>query len=243
MIYILELAEFEILAAAKGMTSYYGFPPAEEYDSRQGSYAVHRMLQNGILKQEQDSLVIQQPITSYMDRIVRADRLLVIDRGQCQQPRQCIYYMEGSPENDAEACICMENSAVDKSRVFLSAMSVEELFCQMQDLGQMPVPHLKEELGELDFSGQWEKYLPDTLTEKLNQGLLADSEELVGETGVHVIVTLRNKEDGNMSKRMLLVDSPLEYGMLLQTAGGTEWKRYEPEHLMKIIRKWWRGEV
>lgn len=267
MIYIFDLPEFQVLAAAKGMERYYGFPAVGEMSKEQVFFSVYQLTKSGILKQEDDGLVIQPPVARYMDVVSAANLVTVADSGQYRLPRQCIYVCSSMPGDELsngepsggepsdrdlsgmeisatdKRYICLENSRTDPGSICLSGLEEEELFLQLQDLGQLPPEHLTEDIGTYDFDGYWDSHMPPELWERLKEGLELETEELLETEPVHSVFTLRNKECGQMRARMVLLDFALEYCMVLQTPDGMQLCRYNREEVRRILEIWWRNEL
>ncbi len=236
MIYILDLLEFQVLAAARNMDSYYGFASEKEPAREEVYYTVYQMARSGILKQEQKELVIQPPYSEFLDEVARASSVLVIDRGGYVLPRQCIYF-------GGKGYVCLENCDTDQDRVSLCRMDEEEFFVQMTELEQLPSPHLKGEIGQYDFVGYWEAHIDKELRDRLSETGKENTEEYLEYGQVHSVFTMRQKETGQVSKRMILVELPLEYCMVLQKAGQpSSMEPYTREKAWEILKTWWRDE-
>lgn len=238
MIHIFDMIEFQVLAAAKGMDAIYGFMTEEMPEREQAYMAVYQMTRDGILKQDREGLVIQPPISAYMDVICGSPRTVVIDRGQYQLPRQCIY----QDSKEQGRYVCLENSLVDRETLCLTGMSWEELRRQMEDLNQLPAPRLEQEAGDYEFEEYWETHMPDTLRALLLEGLTAETEALLTQEPVHTVFSLREKASGTLEERMIVVEFPLEYCLVYQGADGASRREaYRPEAVVAIWETWWRN--
>lgn len=247
MIRILDLLEFHILAAAKGMERYYGFPSEMDEDENSVYLAVYRLAKAGILSRAGEELLICPEISSLLDGIAEADHVMVIDRAEHRVPRQCVYRLLGAPGGQG-TYVCLESSNTDPDSVCLSTLEEAELFRQMRDLSQLPEPLLAEDIGDYDFDGYWDSHMPPGLWEKLDSGILEETEDLLEEEEgsfeeVHTVFTLRDKRDGQMKRRMVLLGFPLEFCMVVQTPDGTKRYRYDMETAFHILTAWWRGET
>lgn len=239
MIRVLNILEFQVLAAAKNIQSYYGFPTEQRTSAEKIPFAVYQLARAGILKQQGEELIIQEPIAGYMELLARARGLIVLDRGQYRLPRQCIYCSWN--QSGEEKYLCLENSSTDADRICLSALNEQELELQMQDLEQLPQPHLIEELGEYDFENYWNRQLKEELWQLLVKGLEADTGELLGCAQVHTIFSHREKCSGKLIGRLVLLNFPLEYALVLQEgAVNTELMVYSREKAMGYLKRWWR---
>ncbi len=235
MIYILDLLEFQVLAAARKMEAYYGF--AREEPARQEVYyTVYQMVRSGILKKEGDGLVIQQPFSGFIGRIASSPGVLVADRGQYALPRQCVYFADGQ-------YVCVENCRQEGSGVSLCAMGEEEFLLQLQELNQLPKPRLDEKIGAYDFAGYWKGHIQEELWETLQSGVREETEEYLGYGQVHSVFTMRDKVSGAISRRMVLVGLPLEYCMALQDIqkpGEASLEPYTREKAWEVLKSWWK---
>lgn len=236
MTYIFDVLEFQVLAAARGMESYYGFPPETRRGKEDIFFAVYQMTHDEILKKDEAGLVIQPPISGYMDTICQSPDVLVIDRGNYHLPRQCVY------TGLSDICVCVENSPVNMEKICLSGMTHEEFLLQLMDLGQIPEPHLKEDIGEYDFYEYWITHTPETLHQMLMRGIFVETEELLEHEMIHSVFSKRNKSSGEIQDRMILIDYPLELCMVIQDCkGGVHAERYDRNNAMAILDTWWRN--
>ena len=235
MIDIFDLLEFQVLAAARGIEDYYGFTTGEEAASEDVYYTVYQMTRSGILKQEGEALVIQPPASCLMDEIAAAAYVLVIDQGQYELPRQCIYHSRGP-------YVCLESCSTDPSKISLYGMDWESFILQLKDLYQLPPPDLTEEVGDYDFAGYWEDHIPKGLKRLLEAGCQAEIEDFLDCPQIYSVFTLRDKINGKIFKRMVLLDLALEFCMALQEDGAVSLERYPPERAEKVLEAWWRDE-
>lgn len=241
MIQILNILEFQVLAAAKGIQAYYGFPGKKETAREEISFAVYQLARAGILKQQGGELIIQEPTAGYMELLASARGLIVLDRGQYRLPRQCIY--SSRDRSGKERYLCLENSSTDADRLCLSALEEEELELQMEDLGQLPDPRLEEGLGDYDFESYWNRQLPEGLWNLLAEGLKTETEQLLGMEQVHSVFSHREKHSGRLLGRLILLDFPLEYCLVIQEGGANaELMVYSRKQALEYLKRWWREE-
>ena len=234
---VFDLLEFQIMAAARQMKSYYGFPGDHEPQPEEVRYAVYQMARRGVLKQEGADMVIQEPVSGYMNDIARARKLIIADRGGYVLPRQCIYYNE---ENDRY--ICLENSNTASGQVCLSGLKEEDLFAQMDDLNQLPANQQQEsDFSEEDLLLYWERHIQAPFQALLNQGLYVETEELLNQELVHTVFADRDKKTGELNRRMIILDLPLECGQVIQEADGSvQLQPYDREAAAGLLKDWWR---
>lgn len=278
MIGVLDWMEFQVLAAARGVEAVYSFSedrgifrdglssgdshsfdgsssPGDGRERKAAArYAVYQMVRDKILAEDGDGLKILPPFSCYMEIICASPRLVVIDRGGYELPRQCIYHVPGAsvckavgPDipacEDAGQCtyVCLEESPVDEQKVCLSGMDWDRLCRQMEDLGQLPPPRLKEGIGAYDYEAYWRGHMPGLLWERLEAGCEVETDVLLEEPLVHTAFSLRDTRTGELKERMLLLDSPLEYCLLRQYPGGAARPRsYSRETALEILKTWWR---
>lgn len=242
MMNILELLELQILAAARGIEAYYGIPPVQTYEKEEIYYAVHQLLKAGILEKEDDGLKIQPPISKYLDWMTAGKWVLVVDLKGMPYPRQCLYLSEAG-------CLCLEASTTDKSKVFLYEISPGELAEEWGNTGQLPEEKLREEIGAFDFPPYWEKHLRIETMTMLQKGCQATSEELLECPQIYSIFSLHDKTTGTLQARLVLLDLPLEYCMVIQKSEALEnepeicWVPYKKEQALKEINRWWRENL
>lgn len=234
MIDILDLLEFQVLAAARDMDSYYGFSREKAAAKEEVYYTVYKMARSGILKQEGGGLVIQPPFSGYLDEIKNSSCVLVIDRGGYVLPRQCIYFGGGQ-------YVCLEYCFTDQERIGVCGMGEEEFFLQLEELDQLPKPRLTEETGQFDFPKYWESHLSESLKEISEEDV--DMEEYPEDDQVHSVFTLRDKGTGRILSRMILAALPLEYCMIVKKAGEPAFREaYTRERAWGILKTWWRNK-
>lgn len=233
---VFDLLEFQIMAAARQMKCYYGFPADHEPQPEEVRYAVYQMTRRGVFRQEGEDLVMQEPVSGYMNAIAASKSLMIIDRGGYTLPRQCIYHEEGQ-----NRYICLENSSTAVDQIGLSALDEDELFCQMEDLNQLPDQRSADELGEQDLLLYWERHQPDFLQILLDRGLAAETEELLKQQQIHTVFSDRDKRTGALLERLVILNLPLGYGQLIQRAGGNaKLQVYEQESTKAVLKDWWR---
>ena len=236
MIYILDLLEFQVLASARNMDSYYGFAREKAAAREEVYYTIYQMTRSGILKQEKGELVIQPPFSGFFDEIKKSSCVLVIDRGGYVLPRQCIYFGGGQ-------YLCIEYCSTDQDRISMCGMEEEEFFLQLTELNQLPEPRLTQETGSYNFTEYWESHLQEELREIASQGEGQEREEYPEWSQVHSVFTLRDKETGRILARMILAELPLEYCMILKKPGEPAVREpYIREKAWEILKAWWRNE-
>ncbi len=234
MMHILELLEFQILAAARGMEQYYGFLSEQEWQKEDVYYAVHQMVQSGILKQAESHLEVQPPLSRYLDWMETGKQVLVVDAKESPCPRQCLY------ETDV-GCLCLERSATDQDKVFLYEIGSSQLEEEWECTGQLPREKITEDIGNFDFMAYWEQHLSGETRNAMEKGFQADAEELLGCSQVYGIFSLHDKVTGELGKRLILLDMPMEYCMVVQSWGeDSHWMRYSKAQAMEEINVWWR---
>lgn len=237
MMMILDLLEFQILAAAKGMESYYGISEGKSYRQEEIYYAVHQMLQTGILQKEEDCLKVQPPLSRYLDWMEKGTRVLVIERRPGAYPRQCLY---GTPSG----FLCLECSTTDRDRVLLYEIRGEELAEELGNAGQLPEEKLKKDIGSYDFDCYWEQHMDGSVREMLQKSEETGTKSFWECPQAYSIFSLHEKTTGELQKRLILWELPLEYCMVLWEMGGElRFQRYEREKARKIIDSWWREET
>ncbi len=242
MIYIFDLLEFQVLAASKGIDTYYGFPAAEGEAEPLIGYAVYNLVKLGILKQEEDGLVLQPPVSAYMDEIARAGHVMVIDSGQYRLPRQCVYRGQGC-KGLKPLYVCLENSAVDTSAVCLFSYDEAEFFRQLEDMEQLPAQRLHGEIGPYDFDCYWEEHIPEELWKLLTGDFDAGTEALLESGLVQTVFCLCDKASGRREKLLFLLDFPLEYCMVSRDRERLLLERYERKKAERILKEWWRDKT
>ena len=237
MMIILDLLEFQILAAAKGMESYYGISEGKSYRQEEIYYAAHQMLQAGILQKEEDCLKVQSPLSRYLDWMQKGKCVLVIERRPGAYPRQCLY-------GTSSGFLCLECSTTDKDRVFLYEIRKEELSEELGNAGQLPEEKLTKDIGSYDFDCYWEQHMDGSVREMLQKSEETGTKVFWECPQAYGIFSLHDKATGELQNRMVLWELPLEYCMVLWEMGGElRFQRYEREMARKIIDSWWREET
>ncbi len=231
VVQILDLLEFQVLAAAKGINSYYGFSQEKDWDQDQVYFAVYQLTRSGILRQMGEKLMIQPPVSEYMNCIARSACLLVADTGGFRLPRQCFYRDEG-------LVTAVENSTTDKGRICMWGMDEEEFIRHLSDLNQLPEARIKEDIGYFDFGSYWKAHMETELRELLETGFEADTSLLLESDQVHTVFSLRDKGDGRLLRRLLLLDMPMEYCMAVQDGQGTRYLQYTFKKAAEMLAQW-----
>jgi hypothetical protein len=243
MIYIFDVIEFQVLAGAKGLDEYYGFQQEKEYKPEDVYYAVYQMTKDGVFKRDEEGLVIQPPVSHYIRTICESEDVTVIDRGQFKLPRRCVYYRSGELPVDEEASrfVSIENSLADMEKVCLTGMDPEDFFQELSDLNFMPQQRLTREMGDYDFDGYWQEHISPELWELLMNGLEVETDDLLKESQIHAAYSRRDKRSGELKERLILIDAPVEYGLVCQQAdGAVQIDQYEETRLKALLDDWWR---
>ncbi|MFR5633997.1 MAG: hypothetical protein ACLUFH_13580 [Monoglobales bacterium] len=232
MIHIFDLLEFQVLAAASGMEQYYGFScfGHSETEAEEIVYAVYRLLQDGILKQEGQDLVIQPPIRELLNTVRNSRMVVTVDPGaaNAQEPGQCLYWDKGK-------IVCAEEKYREKGKIGFSLISEDELKCQMKELGHLPEKKLTEDMGAFSMDEYWKK-IPENLSWLLSLGLSAETESLQDQERIHSLFSLREKESGTVRMRILVLDFAMEYAMVIQREGQPgEIQNYCPEEIFHCL--------
>lgn len=232
VVQILDLLEFQVLAAAKGIDSYYGFSLEEQgWDQEQVYFAVYQLTRSGILVRSGNRLEIQPPVSDYMNCILKSPYLLVADTGGYRLPRQCFYRHEG-------LVTAVENSTTDKGRICMWGMDEEEFVQHLSDMNQLPAARIKEDIGYFDFGSYWKEHTEPELWELLETGLETGTSLLLESGQVHTAFSLRDKGDGQLLKRLLLLDMPMEYCMAVQDGQGTRYLQYTLRKAAEMLAEW-----
>ncbi|GEM_PF-4616802 len=232
MIYLFSIQEFQVLAAAKGLSSYYGFPAAAEIRQEDIYLSVYQMARAGILKPDQQHLVIQPPVSEYMDCIRSSPEVLVIDRGQYRLPSQCVY-------QSSSLIVSLEHSTTEPGTLCMTGMSDSEWIEQLTALNMLPEANLKEDLGNFDYMEYWQQHISPELQELLVQESRCDSSLLLACEQVYSVFSFRNKENGNMRSRFIILSLPLEYCVVRQQDGQENcFELYKKELIEDYLSEW-----
>ncbi|MGL5436042.1 MAG: hypothetical protein ACRDBO_11665 [Lachnospiraceae bacterium] len=232
MIYLFDIREFQVLAAAKGVMKYYGYSSDIELKKEDIYFAVYQMAKSGLLKPRDGELVLQQPVSVYMQCICNSPGVLVIDRGRYQLPSQCIYCCNG-------LVVCLENSFAEPETLCLSGLKNEEWIQQLSDLNQLPEEQLQEDLGSFDYLGYWKSSIRADLWELLQQSIQTETEVLVVCEQLYSAFSTRNKDTGELYARMLIVALPLEYCIVLQKRDQeNRYELYKKEYAIAQLKRW-----
>ncbi len=232
VVQILDLLEFQVLAAARGLESYYGFSQeGQSLDQDQVYFAVYQLTKSGILVHNGEQLEIQPPVSDYIDCILKSHSLLVADTGVFRLPRQCFYSYDG-------LVTALENSTTDKGRICMWGMDEEAFIQHLSDLNQLPEARIKEDIGFFDFGNYWKQHTDPELAQLLSAGLEAGSTQLMESGQVHTAFSLRDKSDGQLYRRLLLLDMPMEYCMVIQDGQGSRYMQYTFKKAADTLAEW-----
>lgn len=232
VVQILDLLEFQVLAAARGIDAYYGFAQEkQDWDQEQVYFAVYQLTKSGILVRNGKRLEIQPPVSDYINCMIKSPCLLVADTGGFGLPRQCFYRHDGM-------VAALENSTTDRGRICMWGMDEEEFIRHLSDLNQLPEARIKEDIGYFDFLGYWREHIEQELWELLETGLEADTSRLLECGQVHTAFSLRDKGDGRLLKRLLILDTPMEYCMATQEQKQNRYVQYTLKKAAETLAEW-----
>lgn len=235
-ILILQQLEFEILAAAVGIKSIYGLQSQIEMNEKNVLYHMHEMVQNGILRAENQSFRIEEPFRTAIIGIKEADRLLSV-RAEKDFKRNCCFYL-------GEKLVTLEESESDEHAIRIGIYERENFWKVMEERDFVPKERVPIDIARL----QTEQELVDLLkTSERSQIQNQDQIEFVSlqnekedDYGGTVQIFLQYlffcpKEDRIARGAVYLVNHPYNYWIVKKKAEKTEFLCYSKEEMYECI--------
>ena len=138
-LFILQEAEFQILAGAIGLKRVYGIKPETVLDETNTMYTIHEMTRKGILLQDEKGLFITEPYRTAFT-VMKEAKQIVTAEGE-KTGERCFY--------SGEKMVCLECSQQDKNAVKIGLFD-RELFCgQLVESDFLPQPLLEPDIAQL----------------------------------------------------------------------------------------------
>ena len=120
----------------------------------------------------------------------------------------------------------------------------EKLSEELGNAGQLPEEKLTKDIGSYDFDCYWEQHMDGSVREMLQKSEETGTKSFWECPQAYSVFSLHEKTTGELQKRLILWELPLEYCMVLWEMGGElRFQRYEREKARKIIDSWWREET
>ncbi|MBD5459947.1 MAG: hypothetical protein HDR26_03240 [Lachnospiraceae bacterium] len=138
---ILGETEFQILAAAMGLTRIYGIRPKSEPDEAAVMYTIHEMAGKGILVQEGGGFRLREPYRTAVLSMKEAGWILAVTGKDREMSDACFYL--------GDRLVSLEESLQDESAIKIGVHEREELFPQLSDRGFLPKPFLDPDIAGL----------------------------------------------------------------------------------------------
>lgn len=138
---ILRETEFQILAAAMGLTRMYGIRPKSEPDEAAVMYTIHEMAGKGILIREDGKFRLREPYRTAVLSMKEADWILAVTGKDGEMSDACFYF--------GDRLVSLEESMQDECAIKIGIHEREELFTQLSDRGFLPKPFLDPDIAGL----------------------------------------------------------------------------------------------
>lgn len=151
-LFILREEEFQILATAMDFTDVYGICTVHTLDEASVLYAVHEMVQKGILEKTKEGFCPTPVYRTAFSNMKAAEKILAVT-GKNEETVDTCFYL-------GNKLISLEESRQDKNAVRIGIFEKSELRGLLSERGFLPEPFWKQEIvgfqkkGELPFKGE-----------------------------------------------------------------------------------------
>ncbi|MCM1539160.1 MAG: hypothetical protein NC254_12285 [bacterium] len=139
--WILQETEFQILAAAMGIESFYGIRPQEEAGEAEVMYAIHEMTAKGMLMAESGGFRIADPYRRMFASMKTAKRILAVAGNNAEKEKVCFYF--------GKQIVSLEKSVWDAHAVRIGSVKKGMLYAQLCDRGFLPEPFWEPDIAQM----------------------------------------------------------------------------------------------
>ena len=159
-LHILPLYEFQILAAAVGITDLYGINPGDPLQEDTLMYGIHEMVRKGILISQENGFNLIEPYRTIFLSIKDASWILAVTGSEPEMENICFYL--------GEKLITLEESRQDSKALRIGVYEKEEMFSLLEERGFLPKPYLEPDVSAI----QPEEELLEALQSDTREGLM-----------------------------------------------------------------------
>lgn len=163
-LHILQKMEFQILAAAVGITDLYGIRLGESLSEKTLMYGIHEMVRKKILIDKESSFEISEPYRSAFLSLKDTKWIFAAAGSGTEMENTCFYL--------GEKLVTIEESLQDKNAVRMGVYEKEALYVLLQEKGFLPKPYLDLDIAVL----QPQEELLEALSEDTRKGLFEPEE-------------------------------------------------------------------
>lgn len=145
-LFILREEEFQILATAMDFTDVYGICTVHTPDEASVLYAVHEMVQKGILEKTKEGFCPAPVYRTAFSNMKAAEKILAVTGSNEETADTCFYL--------GDKLISLEESRQDKNAVRIGIFEKSELRGLLSERGFLPEPFWKQDIAEVQKEGE-----------------------------------------------------------------------------------------
>lgn len=213
-ILILQQTEFQILAAAVNFTKIYGIRPESFPDESAFMYGVHEMVQKGILKEQNEKFVLQEPYRTAFLSMKDAETILAVESHADAVGNSCFYF--------GEKLITLEESLQDEAAFRIGVSNKEDLYELLEEKGFLPKPLLEPDVAVLQEVEELQEAMGDTPMEK----------------SIYAQYLIFYPKNGQQAQKTLyLINNPYNYWIAEKEGNQTRFFHYNQESMYESLRQ------
>ena len=145
-LFILQEEEFQILATAMDFTDVYGICTVHTPDEASVLYAIHEMVQKGILEKTKEGFYLAPVYRTAFSNMKTAEKILAVT-GKNEEVSDICFYL-------GDRLISLEESRQDKNAVKIGIYEKCELRSLLAERGFLPEPFWEQDIAELQKEGE-----------------------------------------------------------------------------------------
>lgn len=225
-LHILEQSEFQILAAAVGITDLYGIEPGEPLSEKDVMYHIHEMVQKGLLSEQEKGFSIDENIKTALLFLKNTKKILAVTGSGQGMENTCFYI--------GEKVITLEESLRDKNAIRIGVYDKDMLFSLLSEKGFLPKPFVEMDIAVL----QPQEELLETLSEDTQKGLFetAQFELLKEEVLIQYLVFAYGADREPLAvKGLYLLLNPCNYWIAEKDREETVFLQYDESSMYERI--------
>lgn len=227
---ILQQPELQLLAAAAGITEWYGATAGQPLTEQETMYWLHELIRRGVLSGGEGKFRFCEPYRTIFRTIKTADRLLAVTGNAQEMQNVCLYC--------GEKLVTLEESRQDADAVRIGVYEWEALHGLLEERGFLPEPYVEPDIAGL----QPEEEFTEMLSEQVKQLLVQpDRFDFSTEKEAQLLVQylmfdLKREQKREPFQAFYLLANPCNYWIAAKDIQSLSYLRYDREKLLESIR-------
>lgn len=227
---ILQQSELQLLAAAAGITEWYGLTAGQQLTEQETMYGLHELVRRGALYGREGQFQFCEPYRTIFMTIKTADRLLAVTGKEQEMQNVCVYC--------GEKLVTLEESRQDAAAVRIGVYGWEALYGLLEERGFLPEPYVEPDIAGLQPEEEFTEMLSEQIKQLLVQPLRFDfsKEKEAQLLAQYLIFDLKREQRREPFQAFYLLANPCNYWIAAKDIQSLSYLRYDRENLMENIR-------